>query len=170
MLKRWILLGLLPCVAFAHPHIFIETRVNVEAEKIFILWSFDEMTSAILMQDYDKNRDKKLDEKEIAFMKKDHFDTLHPYSYFMRIFEGKEEKEVAQTSDFTASFENGKLRYLFSIPPVKAQTYELRFYDAEMYVAMIVKPEFLTCKTPFTCKTQGYDADFYYGYKVLVSH
>ncbi len=67
-----------------------------------------------------------------------------------------------------ASFDDSKLRYLFSIPRPKIPKYELRFYDGEMYVAMIVKPEFLTCQKPFTCQTRGYDADFYYGYQVII--
>ena len=152
----------------AHPHVFIDTRISVEQEKIWILWTFDEMSSSILMQDYDKNRDKILDEKEIAFLKKDHFDTIANYSFFMHPFDGKEEKTITQVDDFMASFEDSKLRYLFSIPRPKIPKYELRFYDGEMYVAMIVKPEFLTCQKPFTCQTRGYDADFYYGYQVII--
>lgn len=158
------------CVSLlsAHPHVFIDTRISVEQEKIWILWTFDEMTSSILMQDYDKNRDKMLDDNEIAFLKKDHFDTIANYSFFMHPFDGEEEKTITHVDDFMASFEDSKLRYLFSIPRPKIPTYELRFYDGEMYVAMIVKPEFLTCQKPFTCRTRGYDADFYYGYQVII--
>lgn len=86
----------------------------------------------------------------------------------MHPFDGKEEKTITQVDDFMASFEDSKLRYLFSIPRPKIPKYELRFYDGEMYVAMIVKPEFLTCQKTFTCQTRGYDADFYYGYQVII--
>ena len=153
---------------YAHPHVFVDAHVEVQSDKIFILWSFDEMTSSVLMSDYDKNKDKKLDDKEIAFMKKDHFDTLASYSYFFHFFDGKKEQDITKVNDFAASFEGNKLIYIFSIPKPKLKQYELHFYDADMYLAMIVKPEFLTCKKPTVCTSKGYDADYYYGYKVLI--
>ena len=170
MLFRFlILLGLVSWTLHAHPHVFIDTKLQVSAEKIWVLWSFDEMTSSMLMQDYDKNKDKKLDPKEVAFMKKDHFDTLMTYSYFMHFSTGEEEKNISKPLDFIATYERGKLHYLFSIATPKLKNYEFRFYDGEMYVAMILKQEYLECTLPFTCKVQGYDADFYYGYKVVIS-
>lgn len=152
----------------AHPHVFIDTKVNVLADKIVLTWSFDEMSSAMLMEDYDKNKNKKLDPPEVAFMEKDHFRTLEPYSYFTHLSDGKDEFDLKHVSEFNAAFENKKLIYTFAIPKPKFKKYELRFYDAEMYVALIVKKEFLTCKEGIKCKIEGYDADFYYAYKVLI--
>lgn len=161
---------LLATTLFAHPHIFVETRVDIQPEKTWILWTFDEMTSSMLMTDYDKNKDKKLDANEVAFMRKDHFETLGPYSYFVRLFDGNDESDTKTILDFTASYTNNKVMYLMSIPTSQLKNYELHFYDGEMYVAMIVKPSYLTCAKEFKCKVEGYDADFYYGYKVMVSH
>lgn len=152
----------------AHPHVFIDTKVQVLPEKIIFTWSFDEMSSAMLMDDYDKNKNKKLDPEEIAFMEKDHFKTLEPYSYFIHMSDGKDEFDLKRVIEFGASFENKKLIYTFAIPKPKLKKYELRLYDAEMYVALIIKKEWLTCKEPIKCKIEGYDADFYYAYKVVV--
>lgn len=152
----------------AHPHVFIDTKVNVLPEKIVMSWSFDEMSSAMLLSDYDKNKNKKLDPDEIAFMEKDHFKTLEPYSYFTHLSDGKDEFDLKKVSEFNASFENKKLIYTFAIPKPKFKKYELRFYDAEMYVALIVKKEWLSCKETIKCKVEGYDADFYYAYRVVV--
>lgn len=152
----------------AHPHVFIDTKVQVLPEKILLSWSFDEMSSAIIMGDYDKNKNKKLDPDEAAFMEKDHFKTLEPYSYFTHLSDGKDEFDLKKVSEFNATFENKKLIYTFAIPKPKFKKYELRFYDAEMYVALILKKEWLTCKEPIKCKIEGYDADFYYAYKVVV--
>ena len=166
--RSLILAILLSTLACAHPHVFIDTKVQVLPEKIIITWAFDEMTSAMLMDDYDKNKDKKLDANEVAFMEKDHFKTLEPYSYFMHMSDGKDEFDLKRIIEFTAAFENKKLIYTFAIPKPKFKKYELRFYDAEMYVALILKKEWLTCKEPIKCKIEGYDADFYYAYKVMV--
>ena len=152
----------------AHPHLFIETKVDVLPEKIIVTWRFDEMSSAIIMGDYDKNKNKKLDPDEVAFMEKDHFRTLEPYSYFIHMSDGKDEFDLKRVGEFSASFDAKKLIYTFAIPKPKFKKYELRFYDAEMYVALILKKEWLTCKEPIKCKIEGYDADFYYAYKVMV--
>jgi len=152
----------------AHPHVFIDTKVNVLPEKIVLTWSFDEMSSAMLMDDYDKNKNKILDPDEVAFMEKDHFKTLEPYSYFIHMSDGKDEFDLKRIIEFTASFENKKLVYTFAIPKPKFKKYELRFYDAEMYVALIVKKEWLRCSEGIKCKVDSYDADFYYAYKVVV--
>lgn len=152
----------------AHPHVFIETKVDVLPEKIIVTWRFDEMSSAIIMGDYDKNKNKKLDPDEVAFMEKDHFRTLEPYSYFIHMSDGKDEFDLKRVGEFSASFDAKKLIYTFAIPKPKFKKYELRFYDAEMYVALILKKEWLTCKEPIKCKIEGYDADFYYAYKVMV--
>lgn len=168
---RYFIWLLFPIILFAHPHVFIEAHVSVEEDKTWIVWSFDEMSSSLLMSDYDKNKNNVLEENEIAFLKKDHFDALAPYSYFVHLADSKsdEEKPFTRVEDFTATFEDHKLVYLFSIPTPKLKTYELRFYDGEMYVAMILKPEFITCKAPVQCRVEGYDADFYYGYKLAIT-
>ena len=153
----------------AHPHIFIDVKMTVESEKTTITWIFDVMSSAMLIKDYDKNKDKQLDSSEIAFMEKDHFKPLGEYSYFMRLFDGKEEVEVRKGDTFSATIDKKRLVYTFSIPTPSLKKYEFRFFDPEMYVAMILKPEALQCAKSFTCKAQGYDADFYYAYKAIVS-
>lgn len=154
---------------WAHPHIFIDIKTTIDADKTTITWSFDAMSSAMLIKDYDKNKDKKLDSSEIAFMEKDHFQPLATYSYFMRLFDGKEELEVQKTTSFSATIDKKRLVYTFCIPTPTLKKYEFRFFDPEMYVAMILKPEALQCAKSFTCKAQGYDADFYYAYKAIVS-
>lgn len=155
---------------WAHPHIFIDVKVVQEVDKITISWVFDAMTSAMLIKDYDKNKDKVLDASEMAFIEKDHFKPLAPYSYFMRFFDGKNENEVKETQDFHAAIEKKRLVYTFSLPMPTHKTYELRFFDPEMYVAMVLKKEDLLCPKSFTCKAQGYDADFYYAYKAVITH
>jgi len=154
---------------WAHPHIFIDVKINATREKVTITWLFDAMTSAMLMGDYDKNKDKILDASEVAFIEKDHFKPLADYSFFMRSFNGKEEKEIKKTESFHAVIDKKRLVYTFSLPAMTLKNYELRFFDPEMYVAMILKKEALVCSKEFTCKAQGYDADFYYGYKASIA-
>ncbi len=87
----------------------------------------------------------------------------------MRFFDGKEELEVQKVDSFSASIEKKRLVYTFSLPSTLLKKYELRFFDSEMYVALILKKEGLSCSKEFTCKASGYDADFYYAYKASIS-
>ncbi len=155
---------------WAHPHIFVDVKAAVEEDKTTITWVFDVMTSAMLIKDYDKNKDKQLDAGEIATMEKEHFMPLVSHSYFMCLFDGKEEKKIEHVQAFHASIEKKRIVYTFVISPSALKNYELRFFDPEMYVAMVLKNEALTCSKSFTCKAEGYDADFYYGYKAIMTH
>lgn len=152
----------------AHPHIFIDTKVAVEKEKIIISWVFDEMSSSILIADYDKNKNKALEQNEIDFMEKDHFRPLENYNFFAAIFENGKESGIKTYTTFNASIENGKLVYRFDIPKPKSKLYEIRFFDPEMYVAMLVNKKDVKCYTGTSYETKGYDADYYYGYKVTI--
>jgi len=154
---------------WAHPHIFIDVKIMAEAEKTTISWIFDAMTSTMLIKDYDTNKNKHLDANEVAFIEKDHFLPLAEYSFFMRFFDGKKENEVKQTKAFHASIEKKRLVYTFSLPSSSLKSYEWRFFDTEMYVAMILEPEAFVCSKGFTCKVKGYDADYYYGYKASIT-
>lgn len=104
---------------FAHPHLFLDTKVEVLPEKIIITWSFDEMNSAMIMDDYDTNKNQKLEPEEVAFMEKDHFKSLAPYSYFIHMSDGKDEFDLKRILEFNAKFEGKKLIYTFAIPKPK---------------------------------------------------
>lgn len=157
------------CFTFglAHPHIFIDTKVTIEKDKVIISWVFDEMTSSVLLGDYDKNKNKVLEQNEIDFMEKDHFKPLATYNFFSALVENNTEKKIKTYTAFGAFIEKGRLNYHFEIPKPQAKLYEIHFYDPEMYVALLVNKKDVKCYSGATCKSAGYDADFYYGYKVM---
>lgn len=167
-LKSILLLCVFFSFGFAHPHIFIDTKVTVEKEKIIISWIFDEMTSSVIIADYDKNKNKTLEQNEVDFMEKDHFKPLATYNFFSAFVENTKESKIKTYTAFGAFIEKGKLHYQFEIPKPKSKIYEIHFYDPEMYVAMIVNKKETKCYSGATCKVEGYDADFYYGYKVSI--
>lgn len=153
---------------FSHPHIFIDTKVTIEKETIVIAWVFDAMSSSMLIADYDKNKNKTLEQSEVEFMEKDHFKPLANYHFFTATVENEQENGVQTYTTFNASIEKGRLTYRFEIPKPKNKRYEILFFDPEMYVAMLVNKKDVKCSVGGSCETKGYDADFYYGYKVSV--
>ena len=90
-MKRFFLLVLLlPIICFGHPHLFANVGLEIKAldnkiNSIKISWQFDDMTSQMLLMDYDKNRDKKFDKEESLRFKTDTFDKLKEYGYYTHI-------------------------------------------------------------------------------------
>ena len=140
----------------------------VEKEKIIITWSFDEMSSSTIMADYDKNKNKILDKDEIIFMENDRFKGFSEFNFFMIMVENGKEIPLKKYDKFDASFEKGRMTYIFEIQKPKSKTYEMHFFDPEMYVALILNKKDIKCYSGSSCKVEGYDADFYYAYKVTV--
>lgn len=59
--------------AYPHPHVFIDVEADVEIKdgkinSITQRWVFDEMFSSMVLMDYDKNRNKRIDLNEIMDM------------------------------------------------------------------------------------------------------
>ena len=109
-MKKLLLLLFLPIYLSAHPHVFIKTELNfiVKKEKVSklnISWIFDDMSSEIFMMDYDKNRNKKLDKKEIQKFKKTWFDKLSKKEYFTHL------KVDGTKIDISKHMENFTLEY-----------------------------------------------------------
>lgn len=153
---------------YAHPHVFIDAQVTVGKEKIGIVWKFDEMTSNVVMLDYDKNKNMILESNEIASLYRNHFSTLSEYSWFTRFYIDHKETPVAKTGDFTAFTEKKRLIYTFSVRKPTSKHYEIRLYDPDIYVAIDVAENALRCIKGVRCRLEDFDDDYGYGYKVSV--
>ena len=106
---------------FAHPHIFIDTRLDFLFDEkgiagIIEEWTFDDMTGAMTFEDFDKNKNGKFEPNEIAKVKKEAFDALKEFGYFNNIIiEGKIFK-VKYIKNFKVFSRKGKLVYSFLVP------------------------------------------------------
>lgn len=107
--------------AAAHPHVFIaqETRVVFDKKGLagfHIYWTFDEMFSVMIGEDFDQNKDGHLDNNEVSVIKEKAFGYIAPHNYYIQIkIEGRP-FTVKFIKDFNAVLNNGKLRYEFFIP------------------------------------------------------
>ncbi len=127
----------------AHPHVFVDTEVCIVFDEqglagFRIKWIFDEMFSSMIILDYDKNKNNKLEKAEIQAIEKGTFTHLGEYDYYTFIKVNSEVFKVKYVTDFTARIDNGKLIYQYFVPcHVKAsdafkQT-TLAIYDASFY-------------------------------------
>jgi len=140
------LLILLPAVgAYAHPHVFINSRVAVDFQgdtlsRISVEWTFDELFSQMVISDYDKGKKGSFTEAEAAALKRGAFDNLKNFHYFLAL--GIEGKAVAlpPIRDFKPSIRDEKLVYSFYLPfslpiPEAGREIRLTIYDDTYYVA-----------------------------------
>ncbi len=107
--------------AIAHPHVFIaqKTTVAFEADGLAgfrIHWTFDDMFSVMIQEDFDQNHDGRLSKKEVAVIKEKAFGYTAEHNYFIHIRIDGNPFDVKYVTEFNAKLDNGKLSYEFFIP------------------------------------------------------
>jgi ABC-type uncharacterized transport system substrate-binding protein len=141
------LAGALP--AAAHPHVWIEHKVKIvfgdRAPEIHMSWSFDEMYSSMLREDYVKSRGATLTADEVRTIEKKNFANLANYNYFITLSVNGKPVAVKNVKDFTVHFEGEKAVYEFTVPlppPVPGQNaFEIAAFDQEYYVEFTLLPK-----------------------------
>jgi ABC-type uncharacterized transport system substrate-binding protein len=106
---------------FAHPHIFIDTKLNFVFDGkglagIVEEWTFDNMTGAMTFEDFDKNKNGKFEPAEVAKVKKEAFDALKEFGYFNQIVIDGKKFTVKFIENFKVFSRKGKLLYSFFVP------------------------------------------------------
>src|SRR5262249_1313458 len=82
---------LAPVAASAHPHIFVEARLEVVGgpggaiQELRNVWRFDEVFSSSVLMDFDKNTNLKLDPDELKEVGKTVRDSLVEYDYYANL-------------------------------------------------------------------------------------
>jgi len=149
MIKKLIIL-LLPILSLAHPHIFIDTKLdfttkNNKVDKLQVSWIFDDMNSQILMMDFDTNRDKKLDKKETQKFLKTYFNKLSKNRPFIHVkVAGKNVSLTKHISPFSIKYKNNLLVMNFTVDFKKikqTKTIDIGFWDETNYTAFAMEPE-----------------------------
>lgn len=132
--------------AFAHPHVFIEERVTFEFDGkglagIRMFWTFDDMFSTMVAEDFDRNKNHALEPEEVAEVRKGMFDNLVNHGYYAFVKIDNKAFEVKYVRDFKASLHKGILTYEFMIPCHVTATSQpkvvtLTSFDPDYYCAL----------------------------------
>lgn len=132
--------------AFAHPHVFISNRFSVIFDKtgltgIEIHWVFDKMFSAVMIGDYDKNKNGIFEKEEIKSLENEAFSDIKEYGYFVSIHINDEPFKVTRIKNFSASIKDKAMSYRFTIPcSVKSNKKRNEIvaasYDPTYYIAI----------------------------------
>jgi len=148
----WVfLLMLLVNGLSAHPHLFIESSLIIHFDEkglagIEETWVFDEMFSASVIDDQDKNQDGKFDEAETAVIKEEAFDNLKDFDYFTYIRINGEPFAPEYVKGFKPSIEKDKLVYNFYVPchvsaSVANKKIEVSIFDTSYFTAVTMLDE-----------------------------
>lgn len=134
---------LMPCPVSAHPHVYVDARVDVVFDDaglagFKVTWVFDEMFSNMIAYDFDTNGNHRFDPGEVEGVRKGAFSNLREFGYFTRIRIGGKPFAVKFVKDFSAMLRDGVMTYVFFIPchvRATAVAKEIRFsmYDDTYY-------------------------------------
>ena len=157
--------------AFAHPHTFIEVFPTIKVkdnktQSIHFKWMLDEMTSSVLIIEFDQDGDGKITKKENDYAYENFFITLKDYNFYTDIKSKGKTQVFPKPINFKATIENNKVCYSFDIQ-TQYDTKDLQFDfgDTDFFVAMVLKKEFTKIDGAKT-KVSELDNDFYFGYRL----
>ncbi len=160
-------------LSFAHPHTFIEVYPTIEVKdnimtKINFKWKLDEMTSSMLIMEFDQNGDGKIDKKENKFVYDNYFSTLRDMNFYTNLKIKNKIQIFPKPNNFKATIEDNKICYSFNIEgQYNINDIAFEFGDEDFFVAMILKDKFTNIMGA-KAKVLELDNDFFFGYRLEV--
>jgi len=116
-----ILAVLIPGNAWCHPHVFMDTGIEVAYNDrglsgFWIDWEFDKIFTASILMDFDRDHDRILSPEEVADIQANAFSNLANYNYFLYFRCCGNTYRPTAVKDFTAYMENERIHYRFFVP------------------------------------------------------
>ncbi len=132
--------------ALCHPHVFIDTRIEVaceegELEGFWIIWRFDKMFTSSILMDFDSDGDRRLSPVEVENIREGAFSNLVHYHYFTYIRSPRGTYRPQSVDGFSAYMEGERVHYRFFVPyrlPVGTEGVDvyLAVYDDTFFCAI----------------------------------
>jgi ABC-type uncharacterized transport system substrate-binding protein len=139
-----------PASPVCHPHMFIDTGVKFVLNDnglkgIHITWEMDEMNSAWIIEDFDKNGNMKFENREQQTIYSQAFSAASQDNYFINLFQKNRKIDTLSIERFSVSL-NDLMRVVYSFyVPVsicagseKPEKILLYFRDPTIYIAFSV--------------------------------
>jgi len=135
----------------AHPHVFIDAKVKVYFDangvKGFkISWTFDEMFSEIMLDEFDEDVDDQFSKAEQKMIYQKAFSNLKKFGYFTKIFIDNKPFEIKYIANFEAHMNDEIMSYSFFIPcsvPISKAEKQIKVftYDESYYMDVSLTKE-----------------------------
>lgn len=152
------LVCILPACMLAHPHMFIDTEMNVRLgnntlEGIEITWYFDPMFTAAITTDFDSNGDGYFSTQETAEVFSNAFSNLKTSNYFTFVDIKNKIYSPVEIDNFSVFIHEGALVYQFFCPfniNIPDGVFRIAIYDSTYYCDILYKEG-----TPITITDPG---------------
>lgn len=110
-----------PKPLFSHPHVFVDSSVTAVFDDeglagIRQVWIFDEMFSAIIIKNCDRNLDGKFSKKEKTKVIRENFSRLGSYNYFNQIEIDGKEVIIKSVKNADTTITDNNVLFSFFIP------------------------------------------------------
>jgi ABC-type uncharacterized transport system substrate-binding protein len=148
---------------FSHPHVFISPKIRVNLKgnslnKIQVEWVFDAMTTAQVLEVFDRNKNGILDVSEVNTIRKKVFVNLSNYQYYTALYINGKRIPTLSPTEFQARINaNKKLIYSFNLVfrRKKINSLKMSFQDSSFYVTFDVQKDNISFdkKSSFQLKT-----------------
>jgi ABC-type uncharacterized transport system substrate-binding protein len=143
------LVAAFPAKLQAHPHVWVTGTAafhleNAAVARVTLRWQFDAFFSQVLMGDFDKDKDAKLDAEETAAMKAQVFTNLKEYGYFVHMKAGGAPVDVGAIENFSAVLDkDSQLVFAFDAvpatkPDLRAGKLAFALFDPTIYVDIML--------------------------------
>jgi ABC-type uncharacterized transport system substrate-binding protein len=123
------LILLFSLAAFAHPHVWLDSRMYIGGGVIKMNWTFDKMFSNVILSDFDIDKDKQLVGREASQVKENMFDNLQYFDYFVIAYCGTKPVPVDGAKNFAVSVKDGRVSYAFDVVLGRDCKGELKVYS-----------------------------------------
>lgn len=140
------MVALSPRAALAHPHVFAEATLEVEVGRdhtvhsLGHVWRFDDLFSATVLMEFDKNKDRKLDDAELAEVGRTVHDSLADFGYFQMVTANGKDVAMKAPAELIATYDKQQLIIMFESTPEKplklAGKIDFGIYDPTFYTAI----------------------------------
>jgi ABC-type uncharacterized transport system substrate-binding protein len=153
-MNRWIMKWLcaaclccvLPCMAFAHPHVWTTMRTGLMVNEsglitgVRMAWTFDEAYSGFALEGLDSNGDGEFGPDELKPLTVENIQNLSESDYFSVMRQGNKTLAHGAVVDFNQTYNNNQLTLYFVLPlqtPVDPHTEEFHYkiYDPDFFIA-----------------------------------
>ena len=136
-----------PSGATAHPHVFVNYGVDLlfsgdRIDGARLTWTFDDMFSGFLVQEFDRDRNGSLSPAEIHQIEGKHLAEFRRVKFFTVVTLNGQDVTPGPVRDFTATVAKGLVTYQFTLPfsaaLVSTTAIEVVVDDPTYYIAYLV--------------------------------
>jgi ABC-type uncharacterized transport system substrate-binding protein len=138
----------LPIVALAHPHNWIDMRIEMrfdssgKATGLYQSWLFDDYYSISAVEHMDEDGDGKPDASPMADLRKTIFKNLKEYNFFTHVDQGGKSVPTGPVSEGEVAMKGSRLEMVFFIPfdtprDPRSAPISYRIFDPSYYIEML---------------------------------